>query len=103
MLVAIGRAFDLEAIDRLLFLGQIERDFLLVSGDGLLHFSRLVTAGLASVELKAHNNWMLASYAVNISDKGKLLIDAWRQGDRVRLKNVLSGPIPAAKSGGLPT
>ena len=93
MLVAIGRAFDLEAIDRLLFLGQIERDFLLVSGDGLLHFSRLVTAGLASVELKAHNNWMLASYAVNISDKG----------NRVRLKNVLSGPIPAAKSGGLPT
>src|SRR5580704_8412001 len=38
MLVAITRAFDLEAIDRLLFLESCEQDFLVVSGDGLLPF-----------------------------------------------------------------
>jgi hypothetical protein len=103
MLVAIGRGFDLEAIDKVLFLSQVPKDFLIVSGDGLLHFSRLIAAGLASVEMKKNNNWLIVSYAVNISDKGKLLIDAWKQGDRVRLTNLLSGPIPATDSGGLPT
>src|SRR5438445_13450748 len=47
MLVAISRAFDVEAIDRLLFLDGCKKDFLVVSGDGLLHFGRLIAAGLA--------------------------------------------------------
>src|SRR5262249_24408098 len=42
MLVAISRAFDLEAVDRLLFLNMCPKDFLVVSGDGLLHFARLI-------------------------------------------------------------
>src|ERR1700712_5779130 len=33
MLVAISRAFDVEAIDRLLFLNGCKKDFLVVSGD----------------------------------------------------------------------
>ncbi|MBX9453093.1 MAG: HNH endonuclease [Mesorhizobium sp.] len=57
MLVAITRAFDVEAIDQLLFLNSIEKDFLVVSGDGLLHFSRLIAAGLAIAERKSNNNW----------------------------------------------
>lgn len=102
MLVAISRAFDLEAIDSLLFLNQLSKDFLIVSGDGLLHFSRLIAAGLASVERKANNNWLIVTYAVNISEKGKLLIEAWREGDRTRLSNLLSGPVAVNdKSGSL--
>ena len=92
MLVAISRAFDLEAVDRLLFLSAYPKDFLIVSGDGLLHFARLIAANLASVEQKANNNWQIVTYAVNISEKGKLLIEAWRQGDRARLSRVLGGP-----------
>src|SRR5260370_33623466 len=69
MLVAITRAFDVEAIDRLLFLESCKKDFLVVSGDGLLHFSRLIAAGLATVEQKPNNNWHLATYAVTIHDK----------------------------------
>ena len=42
MLVALTGAFDQEAIDRLLFLESREQDFLVVSGDGLLHFARLI-------------------------------------------------------------
>jgi hypothetical protein len=76
MLVAISRAFDLDAVDRLLFLSPCPKDFLILSGDGVLHFSRLVAAGLATVELKANNNFQLVTYAVNISDKGRQLIEA---------------------------
>jgi hypothetical protein len=98
MLVAITRAFDLESIDKLLFLEKCNKDFLIVSGDGLLHFARLIAAGLANVVLKANNNFQIVTYAVNISDKGKQLIEAWKQGDRARIKQVLGGPIPNADS-----
>jgi hypothetical protein len=98
MLVAISRAFDLDAVDRLLFLAPLKKDFLIVSGDGLLHFGRLIAAGLASVKQKANNNWQFVTYAVNISDKGRLLIDAWRQGDRTRLRQLVGGPIPRSGS-----
>src|SRR4051812_13176210 len=97
MLVAITRAFDVEAIDRLLFLESCKPDFLVVSGDGLLHFGRLIAAGLASVDQKSNNNWQLVTYAVNISDKGRQLIEAWKEGDRTRLKEVMGGPIPGKK------
>ena len=93
MLVAITRAFDLEAIDRLLFLESFEEDFLIVSGDGLLHFGRLIAAGLASAELKSNNNWQVVTYAVNISAKGRQLVEAWKQGDRTRVKQVIGGPL----------
>ena len=90
ILVALGAAFDREAIDRLLFLSICPNDYLIVSGDGLLHFSRLIAAGLARVELKANNAWQLVTYAVNISPKGKLLIEAWKSGDRVRVAEALA-------------
>jgi hypothetical protein len=100
MLVAISRAFDLEAVDKLLFLTTCSQDFLVVSGDGLLHFARLIAAGLADVHLKANNNFLIVTYAVNISEKGKQLIEAWRDGDRARVSQVLGGPVPGADSSG---
>jgi hypothetical protein len=92
MLVAITRAFDVEAIDRVLFLESCKQDFLIVSGDGLLHFGRLIAAGLASVDQKANNNWQIVTYSVNISEKGRQLIQAWKQGDRTRLQVAMGGP-----------
>lgn len=91
MLVAITRAFDVEAIDRLLFLESCKKDFLVVSGDGLLHFSRLIAAGLATGEQKSNNNWQLVTYAVNLSDRGRQLISSWKLGDRTRLREVVAG------------
>lgn len=96
MLVAITRAFDVEAIDRLLFLDSCKKNFLVVSGDGLLHFSRLVAAGLVTAVQKANNNWQLVTYAVNINDKGRQLVGAWKKGDRTRLRQILGGPIVAS-------
>ncbi|MGX9391811.1 HNH endonuclease signature motif containing protein [Nitrobacteraceae bacterium UC4446_H13] len=98
MLVSITRAFDIEAIDRLLFLESCKKDFLVVSGDGLLHFSRLIAAGLATGEQKSNNNWQLVTYAVNIDKKGRQLVEAWQQGDRARLRQVMGGVIPGGTS-----
>jgi hypothetical protein len=92
MLVAFSRAFDVESIDRLLFLAGCSHDFLIVSGDGLLHFDRLIGAGFACGTLKGNNNWLIVTYAVNITDKGRQLIEAWKQGDRGRLSTFLGGP-----------
>lgn len=100
MLVAITRAFDVEAIDRLLFLESCEKDFLVVSGDGLLHFARLIAAGLASVCQKANNNWLIVTYTVNLNDKGRQLIEAWKRGDRTRLHKVMGGPVPGGDASG---
>ena len=97
MLVAITRAFDLEAVDLLLFLKMLPTDYLVVSGDGLLHFARLIAANLARVEMKANNNWQIVTYSVNISAKGRQLIDAWVSGDRTRLTQVIGGPVPNAE------
>ena len=94
ILVAITRAFDVAAVDQLLFLESCATDFLVVTGDGLLQFGRLIAAGLASVQQKANNNWQLVAYAINISDKGRQLIEAWKEGDRMRLRQVMGSPIP---------
>ena len=82
MLVSLGQALDLEGIDRLLFLRPLSKDFLIVSGDGLLHFARLIAAGLAEVVQKANNNNQVVTYAVNVSEKGRHLVDAWVSGNR---------------------
>src|ERR1700730_5232061 len=57
MLVAIGRAFDVDAIDKLMFLSILTEKSLVVSGDGVLQFSRLIAAGLADFKMKANNMW----------------------------------------------
>ncbi len=98
-LVAINRAFDLEAIDRLMFLESLSKDFLIVSGDGVLHFDRLIGAGLASFSSKSNNNGLLVTYAVNLSPKGKMLIEAWKSGDHLKIKQFVTSTVPGGASG----
>jgi HNH endonuclease len=100
MLVAISRAFDLDAVDRLLFLSPLKKDFLIVTGDGVLQFARLIAANLVEVKQMANNNFQIVTYALNITQKGKQLIDAWRAGDRARLKIAVGGPVPLANKKG---
>jgi hypothetical protein len=94
-LVAINRAFDLEAIDRLMFLYPLTKDSLIVSGDGVLHFDRLIAAGLATFVPKSNNNGLLVTYAVNLSPKGKMLIEAWRTGDHLKIEHAVTSTVPA--------
>lgn len=90
MLVTLSHAFDVEAIDRLLFLRMCPKDYLIVSGDGLLNFSRLIAADLVTVELKGNNNWLIVTYAVNLSIKGQMFVDAWKNGNRAIMATALA-------------
>lgn len=51
MLVSLSHAFDTQTIDDLLFLATDEAAHLKVSGDGVLKFSRLIAARLATFGL----------------------------------------------------
>lgn len=51
ILVALSQAFDVDAVDKLLFLSILEDPKMLkVSGDGVLSFAHLIGAGLAGFE-----------------------------------------------------
>lgn len=103
MLVSLTRAFDVETVDRLLFLASCKKDFLIVSGDGLLHFSRLIASGLATVAAKSNNNSQIVTYAVNASETGRQLVRAWELGDRERLNAVVSKVPPDLVADAAPT
>ncbi len=89
MLVSLSQAFDRDAIDKLLFLHTTPTDQLALSGDGVLTFSRLISAGLATYTCKANNAWQLVTYTVTLTEKGRQLVTAWSSGDRHLLEKAL--------------
>jgi len=91
LLVSLSQAFDLNGIDQLLFLASLGRKPIIVGGDGVLTFSRLIAAGLAQFSLHADNNGQLVTYAVRITQKGKNLIEVWKSGNRSEVSALLSG------------
>jgi HNH endonuclease len=88
VLVALSRAFDVEALDDLLFLSTIQPNQLGVSGDGVLKFSRLIAASLATFHLLIQNG-PLVMYEVRLTLKGQMLVDAWKAGNREAVANAL--------------
>jgi hypothetical protein len=87
-LVSLLRAFDLVALDQLLFLNKPEVERSQVTGDGVLGFMRLVSAGLATFELTLQNG-PLFTYSVSLTPTGKQLVSAWSFGDRNAVAKVL--------------
>jgi hypothetical protein len=81
VLVCMIQAFDVATADHLLFLNRPEAKSLRVSGDGVLQFSRLISAGLATFGI-AMQNGPLILYWVTLTTKGKSLVDAWTSGNR---------------------
>ena len=79
--VSMIQAFDVATADHLLFLNRPEAKSLRVSGDGVLQFSRLISAGLATFGV-AMQNGPLILYWVTLTNKGKSLVDAWTSGNR---------------------
>jgi hypothetical protein len=91
LLVSLTRAFDVFALDQLLFLNKPESDTLQVTGDGVLGFVRLISAGLANFELKAQNGPLLL-YSINLTQPGRQLVSAWSTGDRAAVARALGSP-----------
>jgi len=88
MLVSLSHAFDTATIDDLLFLATPEASNLRVSGDGVLKFSRLVAAGLATFGVFMQNGPIIL-YVVGLTAKGANLVNAWRSGNRQAVSQVL--------------
>ena len=89
MLVSLSQAFDIEALDNLLFLEKLIPNQLAMPGDGVLKFSRLIAADLATFKLIMQNG-PLVLYDVQLSQKGKMLVNAWKSGNRERVKEALA-------------
>jgi hypothetical protein len=81
-----------------MFLESLAKNFLIVTGDGVLHFDRLISAGLASFSAKSNNNGLLVTYAVNLSPKGKMLIEAWKSGDHHKIEQFVTSTVPGQAS-----
>lgn len=90
MLVALNGAFDNTTIDLLLFLEKYPKNTLIISGDGLLKFARLISADLAEAAMLANNSNQIVTYTVWVSQKGQQLISAWKAGNRVALQTALT-------------
>jgi hypothetical protein len=93
MLVALGHAFDREAIDLLLFLALPSANEFRVDGTGVLRFARLIAAGFAEMKAVSWSTGFVM-YAVSLTTKGLALIEAWRKGDRTGVAAALSGETP---------
>lgn len=93
MLVSLSHAFDTPTIDDLLFLASQEATSLRVSGDGVLKFSRLIGAGLATFGLMMQNGPLIL-YSVSLTPKGAQLVNAWRSGNRSAVAEALGDPPP---------
>lgn len=89
MLVSLGQAFDQRDIDDLLFLVQASGVDLQLSGDGVAKFSRLIGSGLATYSLALNNYQGYRLYRVDLTQRGKLLVAAWKAGDRTALSHAL--------------
>jgi hypothetical protein len=102
MLVALSHAFDREAIDLLLFLDKIpaqHQNYLIVSGDGLLKFESLMAADLVKCSKIQQDGWKQAidavvTYVVELNEKGRLIVAAWRDGDRNAVAKALGEIAP---------
>ena len=91
MLVSLNQAFDKDAMDNLLYL-SLPNIPQTLSADGVLKFANLIAAGLAS----SHTSHMQTSpnyshhYGVKLTEKGKMVIEAWKAGDKDALDRALA-------------
>ena len=86
VLVSLTHAFDQQAIDDLLFLSLGQTRQLFLSGDGVLRFARIISAGLAEFTLYAQAPMTLQfAYVVKLTPKGEAFVTAWKTGDRAAL------------------
>jgi hypothetical protein len=88
MLVSLNGAFDKATIDDLIFLYNTPRNVLMLSGDGILKFSKLISANLAEYTIFMQNG-PLINYEIWLSDRGRFLVEAWGNGNVEELKKYL--------------
>ena len=97
VLVSLNEGFDRDTKDKLLFLSHKDRPHL-YSAEGVLHFTNLIAAGLAkcgSERLESHARGghgadiSKSRWPVELTERGKLLVEAWQKGDSQALQRAL--------------
>jgi hypothetical protein len=76
LLLALNEAFDRRLADLVLTLQKVKE--LHVSGDGVIHCSPGIAAGLIRLESRAHSD----DYWVSLTKKGHRFVEAWERGDQ---------------------
>jgi HNH endonuclease len=93
MLHALNHAFSKESMDLLLFLHQRGASPHWYSADGVLRFAGLFAAGLVQFGEQNVQETFVSFYEsrhqVVLSEKGALLVEAWKSGDEERYKAIL--------------
>jgi hypothetical protein len=97
MLVSLNQGFDREAKDKLLFLAVTHRPKLF-SADGVLAFTGLIASGLVKCgpeRLVVHARGSGADisksrYPLELTEKGRMVVEAWRRGDQLALGKALA-------------
>ncbi|MCI2424742.1 HNH endonuclease [Candidatus Acetothermia bacterium] len=85
-LLSLNKGLDKHSIDLLLALYKVEH--LMVSGEGVLECSALIAADLVKVATDSKGGLFIAGvqyeekYWVELSEKGRSLVEAWKRGDQ---------------------
>jgi hypothetical protein len=97
---------DRESSDLLRFLDRTKGQVISYTGDGLLKFARLIAADLVVVTANQANTedvfdhessqklgvYTDTRHQVGLSEKGRLLLEAWTVGDAERYRVIMSNP-----------
>jgi hypothetical protein len=97
LLHALNHAFNKESMDLLLYLSHPDIENVWYTGDGFLKFAGLVAASLVEVAESqfsvgvrygngAPTSPPTTAVRVKLSDKGRLLVDSWMNGDEAQYK-----------------
>jgi len=86
-LISLTQAFDTSSIDDLLFLNKLPSSKLMISGDGVLKFSRLIGIGFVEFDIFMQNGPIIL-YEVKLTEKGSQFIENWEKGNINALQNI---------------
>lgn len=90
VLVSLNASFDTEGINNLLFLSTTSpRKDLIISGDGVMRLSALIASGYVDYRLLANNANLLVTYNAFLTQRGEILVNAWKSGDRAQVDKLL--------------
>jgi len=94
ILVSLNNAMDKKTLELLLTLSSF-KDELYISGDGILQCSPLIAGHYVDARRKSFATTtagISVTYSVKINERGKRLLDAWKNGDQEKVVQALEAP-----------
>ena len=88
LLISLNEAVNRQSIDLLLALSKV--DYIMVSGEGVLSCAALIASDLVEVDRRASGGFLGGQphipsgekYYIELTNKGRMLVDAWKRGDQ---------------------